>query len=299
MGRQGRHRNVSFLLTFVYKNVIVELTNINKHMNKYTKWYNNICKRGQTRVIEGYTEKHHIIPESFYSIRKRKGPSGWILGDSDSIENITYLTDREHELAHYLLTKIHKDNKQAYFKVLKAYEMRSMVNLNQEGKRYFSSRRLAGIRAERAKLQSESMKGNGNPQFGRVWTVEEKESQSKKLVGRVPPKKQIDNLIAALADRTSNGIKRKEYSDEYKEERSKMYSGKGNPNYGKKASAETRKLQSDKATGRKQSEKTIKAKADAVRGSKRKKKLCTHCNQMIAVNGYARFHGDKCKLKPI
>jgi hypothetical protein len=26
MGRQGRHRNVSFLLTFVHKNVIVELT---------------------------------------------------------------------------------------------------------------------------------------------------------------------------------------------------------------------------------------------------------------------------------
>ena len=72
MGRQERHRNVSFLLTFVYKNVTIELTNINKHMNKYTKWYNNICKRGQNRAIEEYTEKHHIVPESFYSIRKRK-----------------------------------------------------------------------------------------------------------------------------------------------------------------------------------------------------------------------------------
>jgi hypothetical protein len=298
MGRQGRHRNVSFLLTFIHKDVNIELTNINKHMDKYTKWYNNICKRGQNRVIEEYTEKHHIIPESFYSIRKRKGPSGWILGDSDSIENITYLTDREHELAHYLLTKIHKDNKQAYFKVLKAYEMRSMVNLNQEGKRYFSSRRLAGIRAERAKLQSESMKGNGNPQFGRVWTVEEKELQSKKLVGRVPPKKQIDNLIAALADRTSNGIKRAPYSEEYKLERSKMYTGEGNPRYGVEVSEVTRKRIGDKLRGRKQTDEEKLVRSLANMGSKREKKLCPHCGKHIAVNGYARFHGDRCKLKP-
>jgi len=295
MGRQGRHRNVSFLLTVVYKNVTIELTNINKHMNKYTKWYNNICKRGQTRVIEGYTEKHHIIPESFYSIRKRKGPSGWIIGDSDAIENITHLTDREHELVHYLLTKIHKDNKQAYFKVLKAYEMRSMVNTRQEGKRYFSSRRLAGVRAERARLQSESMKGEGNPNYGISRTAEQKEEHSKKITGRKQPVHEKEKQKAAWIKRKNDGIERKPYSEEYKLERSKMYSGEGNPNYGKSHSAETIAKMSEKATGRKQSEETKQKKADAVRGSKREKKLCPHCDQHVAVNGYARWHGDNCK----
>jgi hypothetical protein len=267
-------------------------------MNKYKKWYDNICTNGQTRITDEYTEQHHIVPESFYAVRKRKGPAGWLKGNSNAAENLTRLTDREHELAHYLLTKIYKDDKRAYFKVLKAYEMRSMVNHNQQEKRHFSSRRLAGVRAERAKLQSESMKGVNNPNYGNNWTEQQKEAQRKKLTGRVPPQEQIDNLVAALADRKAKGLKRKGYSDEYKEERSKMYSGTGNPNYNKKASATTRKLQSEKATGRKQSKETIQAKADAIRGSKREKKLCPHCDQMIAVNGYARFHGDKCKKKP-
>lgn len=267
-------------------------------MNKYQKWYNNICSRGQTRKTDEYTERHHIVPESFYIIRKRKGPKGWLPGDSNIVTNITHLTDREHELVHFLLTKIYKNDKRAYFKVLKGYEMRSVVNPNQQEKRHFSSRRLSGIRAKRAKLQSESMKGKNNPNYGNNWTEQQKEDQRKKLIGRVPPQEQIDNLVAALADRKAKGLKRKGYNDEYKAERSKMYSGEGNPNYGKTASDETKELQRKKATGRKQSKETIKAKADAVRGSKREKKHCIHCDQMIAVNGYARFHGDKCKKKP-
>lgn len=33
-------------------------------------------------------------------------------------------------------------------------------------------------------------------------------------------------------------------------------------------------------------------------GVKLPKIHCVHCNRMIAKNGYIRFHGDKCKLKP-
>jgi len=267
-------------------------------MNKYKKWYNNICKRGQTRIANEYTERHHIVPESFYIIRKRKGPAGWLEGDSDTIKNITRLTDREHELAHYLLTKIYKNNKRAYFKVLKGYEMRSLVNLNQKEKRHFSSRRLAGIRALRAELQSKQMSGEGNPQFGRIWTDKEKEDQSKKLTGRVPPKEQVDNLIAALADRKAKGIKRKGYSDEYKEERSKMYTGKGNPNYGKKTSAKTKKKIGAKLKGRKQTQEEKDARGAANKGKKREKKLCPYCNEHIAVNTYPRFHGNNCDQNP-
>ena len=292
MGRQERHRNVSFLLTFVYKNVIVELTNINKHMNKYTKWYNNICKRGQTRVIEGYTEKHHIIPESFYSIRKRKGPSGWIIGDSDAIENITHLTDREHELAHYLLTKIHKDNKQAYFKVLKAYEMRSMVNTRQEGKRYFSSRRLAGVRAERAKLQSESMKGEGNPNYGKKWTDEQKEEQRQKVIGNTLTKEQHEKLVKNITGKKKSPITAEHRASLKANHRSKQADFDGS------LSEETRKRIGDKLRGRKQTEEEKLVRSLANMGKKREKKLCVHCDQHVAVNGYARFHGDKCKLKP-
>jgi hypothetical protein len=265
-------------------------------MNKYNTWYNNLCDRGQTRITAEYTERHHIVPECFYTDRKRKGPAGWLDGDSNDPANITRLTDREHELAHYLLTKIYKDDKRAYFKMLKAYEMRSMVNTNQvDGRRHFNSRRLAGIRSARAILQSEAMKGEGNPMFGTKWTATKKQEHSDKLTGRKQTQEALDNLQTVLDKRKILGIERKGYSEEYKEERSKKYAGEGNPRYGVAVSDETRAKQRARALGRTQSEETIRKKADAIRGKTREKKLCPHCNQAVAVNGYARWHGANCK----
>jgi len=272
--------------------LFVELTNINKHMNKYNKWYTNICKRGQTRVTDEYTERHHIVPESFYAIRKRKGPAGWLEGDSDDASNITRLTDREHELVHFLLTKIYKDNKQAHFKVLKAYEMRSVVNHNQINNRYFSSRRLEGVRAERAKLQSEAMKGEGNPQFGRIWTDEEKEAQRQKVTGNKLTEEQHAKLV-----KNTTGKKKPPITNNHREKLSKNHKST-KPGFDGSHSEETRKKIGDKIRGRKQTEEEKLRRRLANLGKTKPKKLCPHCDQMIAVNGYARFHGDKCKKKP-
>jgi 5-methylcytosine-specific restriction endonuclease McrA len=42
--------------------------------NKYTTWYNNIIQRAKSRLLNGYKERHHIIPKS--------------LGGSDLKENL-------------------------------------------------------------------------------------------------------------------------------------------------------------------------------------------------------------------
>lgn len=60
--------------------------------NKYSRWYNTIIKRAQTRTIIGYIEKHHIIPKS--------------LGGSNVKSNIVSLTAREHFICHMLLPKM-------------------------------------------------------------------------------------------------------------------------------------------------------------------------------------------------
>jgi hypothetical protein len=60
--------------------------------NKYSRWYNNIIKRAQTKIIIGYVEKHHIIPKS--------------LGGSNAKSNIVSLTAREHFICHMLLPKM-------------------------------------------------------------------------------------------------------------------------------------------------------------------------------------------------
>jgi hypothetical protein len=67
--------------------------------------------------------------------------------------------------------------------------------------------------------------------------------------------------------------------------------------YGKSHSEDTKQKQREKALGRKQSEDTKKKIGEAAKGSKREKKLCPHCNQLVAVNGYARWHEDNCKHK--
>ncbi len=59
----------------------------------YQEIYSRIIERAKYRQINGYVERHHIIP------RCMRG--------SDCPENIVKLTPEEHYLAHQLLVKIH------------------------------------------------------------------------------------------------------------------------------------------------------------------------------------------------
>ena len=60
--------------------------------NKYTRWYYSIINRAQSRLISGYTEKHHIIPRS--------------LGGKNNQDNLVSLTAREHFICHLMLTRM-------------------------------------------------------------------------------------------------------------------------------------------------------------------------------------------------
>jgi len=78
---------------------------------KYTRWYLDIIYKAQKRAstkkaaksICKYIETHHIIPESFFVSRTRKGPIGWLSGDPNVNDNIVYLTAKEHFICHHLL----------------------------------------------------------------------------------------------------------------------------------------------------------------------------------------------------
>jgi hypothetical protein len=60
--------------------------------NKYTIWYYSIINKAKDRTIDGYKEKHHIIPKT--------------LGGKNNKDNIVLLTAREHFICHLLLTKM-------------------------------------------------------------------------------------------------------------------------------------------------------------------------------------------------
>lgn len=60
----------------------------------YQKLYDKIIERAKHRMLDGYSEKHHIVPKSY--------------GGSNTKDNLVRLTAREHFIAHWLLFKIHK-----------------------------------------------------------------------------------------------------------------------------------------------------------------------------------------------
>lgn len=80
--------------------------------------YKKICDRGKYRRKKSgiFLEKHHIIPLFFFkkSKRKHRHSDGIYDGDGEHIGNITYLTPREHFIAHLLLCKIWKKTKWEY-----------------------------------------------------------------------------------------------------------------------------------------------------------------------------------------
>jgi len=67
----------------------------------YKKHYALLIERATSRVLDKYTEKHHIVPRC--------------LGGSDKKENIAILTPEEHYVAHQLLVKMYpKEHKLVY-----------------------------------------------------------------------------------------------------------------------------------------------------------------------------------------
>lgn len=247
-------------------------------MNKYEKWYANITKRGQEFRNLPYTEAHHIIPKS--------------IGGSNNSENLTALTAREHFIAHWLLTKIYFGKER--YQLLNALQGMRRENPNQE--RYhtkITARVYANLKEEWSKLSSEKFSGQGNGFYGKHHTAEVKKRISEANKGRVQPDHEKQKQIAAIT-----GRKRAPFSDEWRANLGKNHKSK-NGTYDCSIKEETKKKISDKLRGRKQTQEEKARRSASVKALclKREKKLCPHCNLMIAVNGYARWHGDNCKMK--
>lgn len=104
----------------------------------YQKIYNTLVRRGQNRILEGYSEKHHIVPRC--------------MGGTDEATNLVSLTPEEHYLCHLLLVKIYPNN----IKLVKAAMF--MVSANKDQQR---NNKLYGWLKRQ---YSEYMHGPNNPQ---------------------------------------------------------------------------------------------------------------------------------------
>lgn len=194
--------------------------------SKYTKWYFNIVGRASTRILQGYVEKHHIIPKC--------------LGGSNDDKNIIELTAREHFICHWLLTKMVDEIKPKY-KLWNAFScMLYRENSNQV--RYkVNSKTFTRIKEQGAIIKSISWTGESNPMYGR-------RGELSPIFGRKQSASHIENSRKARL-----GIKRTEESknkqrgqlkgipksEEHKIKTSESLRGEKNPMFGKKVSVET------------------------------------------------------------
>ena len=145
--------------------------------NKYTKIYQLIIKKATDRNISnrelarqtlGYIEQHHIIPKC--------------IGGTNDINNLVFLTPKEHFMCHRLLVKMTTDKN----RVKMIYALHKMMSKNSNQKRIiFTSRQYQEIRSlimstkgenhyNKGKKRSEEWKNNrrllytgeNNPNFG-------------------------------------------------------------------------------------------------------------------------------------
>ena len=132
----------------------------------YQKIYNQITERAKIRKLEGYKEKHHIIPKC--------------LGGSNDKENLVELTAREHFLCHKLLCKIYPNETKLWYALwLMAIGKNRQSNL--------SSYKISSRSYEQTKLEFiEKIKGTSKPSNkGRKVTWGDKISKS--LKGKSKP----------------------------------------------------------------------------------------------------------------
>lgn len=112
-------------------------------INKYSKLYIKIISIAKQRVINGYTERHHIIPQS--------------LGGSNGKNNLVDLTAREHFICHWLLIKMTEGEDRC--KML--YALNGMKAQNKYQERYhtkITARVYEKYRIEHAENHSKVMK---------------------------------------------------------------------------------------------------------------------------------------------
>jgi len=228
--------------------------------NKYTKWYYDIIANAQGRILEGYTEKHHIIPKS--------------LGGLDINKNLVNLLAREHFICHWLLTKMVLSKKQKY-QMWNAFSCMLYRELPGKTRYKVTPKIFENIKKEGAKIKSWKMTGKNNPMFGKMreshpaygrkWTNEQRKNSSishtgyvRSLESRQKQSKKMKGRIQSLEHITNR-------------------SGVNHPGFGKNLNA---------------------IRKEKIRQGVLNMPLhtCEHCGKTTTKGNYKRWHSDNCKV---
>ncbi len=134
----------------------------------YKQIYDNIINYRLDNPLNGYTERHHILPRS--------------LGGNDDKSNLVDLSAREHYICHLLLTKIYPKGSQEYYKMIKAYNLMAKVKSDAQRRDYKINVNLyENLRVELSKAMSLMQMGKGNSQYKSFWVYNPSTLECKKV----------------------------------------------------------------------------------------------------------------------
>jgi hypothetical protein len=252
--------------------------------NKYSKLYHNITSNAKQRITEGYTETHHIIPQS--------------LGGSNYKNNLVELTAREHFICHWLLIKMTEGEDRS--KML--YALNGMKAENRYQQRYhtkITARVYEKYRIEHAENHSKVMKGRPAHNKGRKMSEEQKQllrekakanHASGKIYSEEWQQKRVAKVIGQkrseetkkLMSLASKGKPKGPMSEEQKQVRSLKQKGVSKPEgFGDKVAERMKKEFSENKPNK---------RPDL-------QKTCEHCGKKVGPSNYTRWHGNNCKDK--
>lgn len=163
----------------------------------YELHYSKLIEKAKNRVIDDYTEKHHILPRC--------------LGGTDDKDNLVNLTPEEHYVAHQLLVKLYPKN----HKLVIAATM--MIPSRPSNKLY------GWLRRRLSQVMSMKQSGTGNSQFGSVWISNRILKENKKIKKTEPipegwQKGRVANFDKAIKNPNFD-YKRASYDQKKKEAR--------------------------------------------------------------------------------
>lgn len=288
--------------------------------NKYTRWYFSIISSAKIRNLRDsiYVEKHHIVPDCFYTNRSRKGPPGELPGNPNDPDNIVLLTAREHFICHLLLIRMvdGKRKKQMWFSAWSLGNRKmhtNSVNMHHSNSRTYEklkrefSNQMSELHGNK-KVSSETRLKISLARTGKKLSEDHKTKIREGLIGRKHSDETKDKISKSnLGKHSSKGRK---HSEETKQKIAKSHKGKiKGP-----LSEVTRKKISDATKGRSQSDDhVIQRVASRQNGSyyvnreetiaKMRKSAanrslveCEKCKKLITRPMHARWHGNNCKV---
>lgn len=238
----------------------------------YQKIYDNLIARASNRILEGYTEKHHIVPRC--------------MGGSDDPSNLVRLTPEEHFLCHQLLVKIHPHE----VKLVYAAKMMT-IGANDTVLRDRSKLKLYGWLRRRFSLAMKS----------RIFTDEHRANISKNRKG-IPVSTETRSKISKIKSGKPNPKGAEAQRGVPKPALSAKMVGKPGNRKGKKGTPEFCAMRSETMkgkpgffTGKTHSEETKEKLRAAFSGQKQERVICPHCMKEGGSHAMHRYHFDKCK----